>query len=200
MEKEWVENDVVLYRFPDRLVYSREELVGYMMSRMHLTKDDVVLIDGEPGKIDRSAFILNAVPAKVGFILHAEHHVGYDNEHIFWYGIYEYAFSHSEKIDFYITNTEAQRNLLREQFKRYMGKEPKVVAIPVVGLDELKMPKGGRRVHSLISAGRLASEKHMGWIIEAVVEARKSIPDLTLDIYGEGSEEAKLRKDRKSVV
>ncbi len=97
MDREWVEEDVVLYRFPDRLIYSREELVGYMMSRMHLTKEDVVLIDGEPGKIDRSAFILNAAPAKVGFILHADHYLDYDEEHILWYGIYEYAFSHPEK-------------------------------------------------------------------------------------------------------
>ncbi len=194
MEKEWVENDVVLYRFPDRLIYSREELVGYMMSRLQLTKDDVVLIDGEPGKIDRSAFILNAAPARVGFILHAEHYLDYDDEHILWYGIYEYAFSHSEKIDFYITNTEAQSSLLREQFQRYMKKEPKVLTIPVAGLDELKIPKEGRKKHALISAGRLSSEKHMRWVIEAVVEAKKSISDLSLDIYGEGSEENRLRE------
>lgn len=193
VNREWVGDDIVLYRFPDRLIYSREELVGYMMSRLHLTKDDVVLIDGEPGKIDRSAFILNAAPARIGFILHAEHYLFHDEEHILWYGIYEYALSHPEKIDFYITNTEAQSNLLREQFKKYMGKEPKVAAIPVVGVDELKIPGEGRRAHSLISVGRLELEKQMDWVIEAAVEARKSIPDLTLDIYGEGSEEAKLR-------
>ncbi len=98
-----------------------------------------------------------------------------------------------KKIDFYITNTEAQSSLLREQFKRYMHKEPEIVTIPVVGLEAVKLPKDCRRPHSLISAGRLASEKHMAWVIEAASEARKSIPDLSLDIYGEGSEEPKLR-------
>lgn len=186
-------DDVVLYKFPDRLIYSREELVGYMMSCLKLTKNDVVLIDGEPGKIDRSAFILNAAPAKIGFIIHAEHYLECDENHILWYGIYEYAFSHSEKIAFYITNTEMQRKRLKEQFKRYMGKEPKVVTIPVVGLDGLRIPTISRRKHSLISAGRLAPEKRMDWVIEAVVEARKSVPDLSLDIYGEGGEEAKLK-------
>lgn len=193
MDREWAVDDVVLYRFPDRLIYSREELVGYMMSRLRLTKDDVVLIDGEPGKIERSAFIINAAPAKVGFILHGEHYWNYDEEHIFWYDDYEYALSHPDKIDFFITNTEAQSNLLKEQFKKYMGKEPKVVAIPVVGVEKLKIPENSRRAHSLISVGRLAPEKHMDLAIEAVVEARKSIPDLELDIYGEGDEEAKLR-------
>lgn len=193
MDREWVEDDIVLYRFPDRLIYSREELVGYMMSRLHLTKDDVVLIDGEPGKIDWSAFIINAAPARVGFILHGEHYWNHDEEHILWYGIYEYALSHPEKIDFYITNTEAQSKLLKKQFIKYMGKEPKIAAIPVAGVEELKIPRNGRRVHSLISAGRLAPEKHMDLVIEAVVEARKNISDLELDIYGEGDEAAKLR-------
>lgn len=194
MEKEWVANDIVLYKFPNRLIYSREELVEYMMSKLHLTAEDVVLIDGEPGKIDRSAFIVNASPAKVGFILHAEHYLNCDEEHILWYGIYEYAFSHSEKIDFYITNTEAQSNLLKKQFKQYLGKEPNVTAIPVTGVDQLRIPgEGERKRHSLISAGRLATEKHMDWVIEAVVEAKNMIPDLSLDIYGEGSEEKKLR-------
>lgn len=193
VNREWVGDDVVLYRFPDRLIYSREELVGYMMSQLRLTEDDVVLIDGEPGKIDRSAFILNAAPAKVGFMLHGEHYLFYDEEHILWYGVYEYALSHPEKIDFFITNTEAQSSLLREQFKKYMNKEPKVVAIPVAGVEEVKISRQGRHSHSLISAGRLESEKHMEWVIEAVVEARKAIPDLVLDIYGEGSQEAMLR-------
>lgn len=98
-----------------------------------------------------------------------------------------------KKIDFFITNTEAQSNLLREQFKRYMRKEPRVVTIPVVGVDELKIPGDGRRAHSLISVGRLEPEKQMDWVIEAVVEARKSISDLSLDIYGEGIEESRLR-------
>ena len=48
---------MVLYKFPDRLLYSREELVEYMMSCFHLTKKDVVLVDGEWGIIDRAAFI-----------------------------------------------------------------------------------------------------------------------------------------------
>lgn len=195
MGNEAVVDDVVLYKFPDRLIYSREELVGYMMSRLKLTEKDVVLIDGEPGKIYRSAFILNAFPAKVGFIFHADHYISSDENHVFWYRIYEYALSHPEKIAFYVTNTEAQSCLLREQFKRYKGIEPLIETIPAVGLNELKYSEGDRRKHALMSAGRLAPrEKNMDWVIKAVVEARKSVSDLTLDIYGEGEEEPKLRE------
>ena len=94
-----------------------------------------------------------------------------------------------------MTNTEAQSALLREQFKRYKGIEPLVVTLPAAGLDELKYSKNGRRKHALISAGRLVPrDKNMDWVIEAVVEARKSVPELTLDIYGEGEEEGRLRE------
>jgi accessory Sec system glycosylation protein GtfA len=194
MGDETAADDVVLYKFPDRLIYSREELVGYMMSRLHITKDDVVLIDGEPGKIDRAAFIQNAYPARVGFILHSNHFIKWDEEHIQWYGIYEYALSHPEKIDFYITSTERQSNLLTAQFMQYKGIEPRVETIPVAGLNMLHIPQTARKKHSLITAGRLAADKRTDWVVRAVVEAKNVIPDLSLDIYGEGSGEVQIRK------
>lgn len=192
--EEVIDNEEVMYKFPDRLFFSREELVGYMMSCLKLTENDVVLIDGEPGMIDRSAFIQNAFPAKVGFVIHADHFLESDEDHIRWYGIYEYAFSHPEKISFYVTSTDAQTNLLREQFKKYKGIDPTVVTIPVMGLDELKIPQKARRRHSLISVGRLAPEKRMDWVIEAVAIAKEQVPDISLDIYGEGGEEQRLRE------
>lgn len=193
MSNESLVDDIVTYKFQDRIVYSREELVADMMSHLHLTKDDVVLIDGEPGKIDRAAFIQSAAPAKVGLIIHADHCLNSDEDHILWYGIYEYAFLHPEKVDFFITSTDAQSNLLRAQLKKYKGVGAKVVTIPVMGLEKLKISKGDRRKHSLISVGRLAPEKRMNWVIEAVVEAKKRVTDISLDIYGEGAEESKLR-------
>lgn len=194
MDNEADVDDMVLYKFPDRLFYSKEELVGDMLSRLNLTEEDIVIIDGEKGKIEHAAFIENAYPAKVGMMIHAEHFLESDEERVLWYGIYEYAFSHPEKMSFYITNTEVQRNLLKEQFWKYKGLEPLVAAIPVVGLDEIKIPASGRKKHSLISAGRLMWEKQMDKVIEAVVEAKKKVPDLTLDIYGEGRDRGKLER------
>lgn len=193
--EEMIDGETVIYKFPDRVLYSREELVGVMMSRLNLTENDLVLIDGEPGMIDRAAFIQNAAPARIGFILHADHFLSQDEDHVLWYGIYEYAFAHPEKINFYITNTDAQSELLRKQFKKYKGVEPTVLTIPVVGLDKIRRPKKERRKHALISAGRLVpAEKRMDQVIKAVVMARKKVPDLSLDIYGEGEGEAMLRK------
>lgn len=184
----------VIYRFSDRVLYSREELVEYMMSHLKLTKDDVVLIDGEFGMIDHSAFIRNAQPAKVGVVIHLNHHVVADEEHVLWAKCYEYALTHTEKIDFFVTNTEAQSDLLRKQLLKYEGVEPIVVSIPVFGVEKLRVPSKKRRKHSLITAGRLMNDKRVDWIVEAVVIAKREIPDLSLDIYGNGMDEAKIRK------
>lgn len=69
-----------------------------------------------------------------------------------------------------------------------------MVTIPVGSLDRLKHPKGDRKRHALITASRLASEKHVDWVVEAAAAARKQIPDLTLDIYGKGGEEKVLKE------
>ena len=39
-------------------------------------------------------------------------------------------------------------------------------------LDELKYPDEPRKRHSLITASRLATEKHCDWLVEAVVKAK----------------------------
>ena len=92
-----------------------------------------------------------------------------------------------------MTATDDQNRLVREQFQKYLHVTPNVVTIPVGSLPELKYPDGERKKHSLITASRLASEKHVDWIIDAVVAAREKVPDITLDIYGKGVEEDKLK-------
>ena len=191
-EELWNEKNV-RYVFPDMTFYSMEELVGYMMKRMQLNRDDLILIDGEPGNIDRSAFILNASPARVGFMVHADHVLSQDEDTIQWYKFYSYAFMHPEKIDFYITNTDLQSEMLRSQLKKYSGVDKKVYTIPASGLKDLKY-SGERNRHSLITAGRLAPEKNTDMVIKAVANAKKKIPDITLDIYGEGMLDAELQK------
>ncbi len=40
----------------------------------------------------------------------------------------------------------------------------------------------------MISASRLANEKHIDWLVKAVIVAKRQVPELTFDIYGEGQE------------
>lgn len=192
--EEITDNDVVTYRFPDRLICSKEELIGYMVTRLNLTRRDTVIIDRTTGT--GQAILKNAYPARIGVVIHADHFnvTGTDEDHILWNNYYEYAFSQHRHIKFYIASTDVQNGLLKEQFKKYKGAKPKIVTIPVGSLKELKRPEKGRKRHSLITASRLASEKHVDWLIEAVAAARESVPDVSLDIYGKGVEEAKLRE------
>ena len=179
---------LVMYQFPDRLICSKEELVGYMVSRLKLTRKDVVLIDRTTGI--GQAIMQNAGAARIGIVIHADHFSegGTDDQSILWNNYYEYAFSQRKHVKFYITSTDVQNHLLKQQFKKYMAASPKIVTIPVGSLDELKVPKKSRRKHSLITASRLASEKHIDWIVDAVAEARKTVKDISLDIYGKGGE------------
>lgn len=183
----------VMYQFRDKILCSKEEFVGYMVSRLKLTEEDVVLIDRTTGI--GQAILQNVGDARVGIIIHADHFSegGTDDNYILWNNFYEYSFAMHRHVDFYVTATDEQNKLLREQFLRYGGVEPTVYTIPVGSLDELKYPTINRKPYSILTASRLATEKHIDWIIEAVVKAHETIPQLALDIYGKGGEEQKLR-------
>lgn len=183
----------VFYKFPDRVLCSKEELVGYMVEKMQLTSSDVAIIDRTTGI--GSAIMRNCNDARIGIVIHADHfsESGTDENNILWNNYYEFSFAQHRKVDFYITATDAQNRLVREQFRKYKGVEPNVVTIPVGSLDELKFPEKGRKKHSVITASRLATEKHCDWLVEAVVKAREAIPDVSLDIYGKGTTEETLR-------
>ncbi len=184
----------VMYQFPDQLFCSKEELVGYMVSRLNLTKSDIVIVDRTTGI--GQAILRHAGKARVGIMIHADHFSegGTDENHILWNNYYEYSFAMNKHVDFYVTATDEQNKLLKEQFFKYKGVAPAVYTIPVGSLDDLKYPMTNRRPYSILTASRLASEKHIDWIIEAVVKARETVPQLSLDIYGKGGEEQKLRE------
>ena len=191
--EEITDQDKVMYQFKDKLLCSKEELVGYLVSRLGLTKKDVVLVDRTTGI--GQAILKNAGSAKVGIVIHADHFSqgGTDEEAVLWNNYYEYAFSQWKHIKFYVASTDVQNRLLKQQFKKYMGISPKIVTIPVGSLEELKVPDTARLRHSLITASRLSSEKHVDWIIDAVGAARENVSDISLDIYGKGGEEEKLK-------
>lgn len=188
------DDDNIMYKFPDKLICTKPELIGYMVKSLNLTKDDLVIIDRSTGQ--GQAILENAGEAKVGIVIHADHFSegATDDDYILWNNYYEYAFSMHDCIDFYITATEDQRQLLISQFQTYMNVTPNVYTIPVGALPELKVPIKERRPHSFITASRLATEKHVDWLVDAVVEAHKEIEDITLDIYGKGAAEEALRK------
>lgn len=192
--EEIIDDDAVMYEFPDRFLYSKTELVAYLVQRLHLTEKDVVIVDrttdiGQP-------VMQNATPARLGIVIHADHFCegSTDENNILWNNYYEYDFAMSRHIDFYLSSTQVQSDLVRKQAKRYMNVDLNCVTIPVGSLQKLRRPKGKRRVHALITASRLAGEKHVDWLVDAVVAARNTVKDVSLDIYGKGPEEDALKK------
>jgi poly(glycerol-phosphate) alpha-glucosyltransferase len=182
-----------IFQFPDHICYGKQDLVAYLVQKLALTDRDTLIIDRTTGIGE--AILENAGKARVGIIIHADHYSknATNPDYILWNNYYEYDFSMHDHIDFYVTATETQKQTLRQQFRHYLDAEPEIYTIPVGALPELKKTDGPRRRHSVITASRLAREKHVDWAIEAVAEARKQIPDLTFDIYGVGGEENHLK-------
>ena len=181
-----------IYRFPDRYLLGRQELIRYFMQTLNLTKQDLVILDRETD-IGQPIFE-EAQKARLGVVVHAEHYSvnSTDDQYILWNNYYDYQFTNADKVDFFIVATDRQKEVLAAQFAKYTQHSPAIYTIPVGSLESLPQ-KDSRKPFSLITASRLATEKHIDWLIRAVVEAKKELPALSFDIYGKGGEEEKLR-------
>lgn len=190
---EIIDDDEVMFRFPDRILYSKEELVGYFVQSLHLSEEDTVIIDRTTGI--GQAILENAGRAAVGIAVHADHYSASNitENHILWNNYYEYSFDMIRHLSFFLVSTDAQKHKMEEQFEKYIGEVPAVYTVPVGSLEKL-VRSDKRRPFSVITASRLASEKHIDWIIEAVCAARQEVPEITLDVCGEGREMKSLRK------
>lgn len=191
---EHIDGETHLYAFPDQMFYTREAFVAHFIKKLQLTSEDIVILDRstDVGQI----FLEHKGDSKMGVVVHAEHFSVHatDDDYILWNNYYEYTFAQHAEIDFYITATELQNQILSGQFEKYLGATPKITTIPVGSLHELKYPDKKRRPYSLITASRLASEKHLDWLVRAVVIAKQSLPELQFDIYGEGGQRELLQK------
>lgn len=191
---EYIDGDNRVYVFEDAILYNKDEFIAYFLQRLNLTRNDIVILD-------RASNIGQAVmqhkgESKVGVVIHADHYSNnmVSEQYILWNNYYEYQFSKAKYIDFFITATDIQNHLLCRQFNQYEGYHPCVYTIPVGSIDNLSYPIVARKPYAMISASRLANEKHIDWLVKAVIVAKRQVPELTFDIYGEGSEKTRLRK------
>lgn len=191
--EESIEGSQSIFRFPDRICFSKKELIAYMMERLHLTSKDIVIMD-RASEAGQAAFT-HVKPAKLGVVVHAEHYSKNQvNDHtILWNNYYEYEFTHADKVDFFVTATEKQREVMLEQFEKYSSYQPHIVAIPVGSVDQLRYPPTERKPYAVMTASRLATEKHVDWLVKAVIALHEDLPQVTFDIYGKGGEEGKIR-------
>ncbi|WP_353458669.1 accessory Sec system glycosyltransferase GtfA [Staphylococcus coagulans] len=190
---EYIDGGTHIYAMKDAKLYTKEAFVAYFFQKLNLTADDIVIFDRatEVGQ----AMMQNSGDSKLGVVVHAEHFSenATDEHHILWNNYYEYQFTNHKEVDFYITATERQKEILAQQFKKYLNATPKIFTIPVGCLDQLRKPNKKRKPYSMITASRLASEKHIDWLVRAAVIAKKEVPKLTFDIYGEGGERSQIQ-------
>lgn len=182
------------FRFSNHLLSSKEELLVHFLQSLNLTEKDFVILDRSTGT--GQAVFSHVKPAKLGIVVHAEHFSenATTEQTILWNNYYDYQFTNADKVDVFITSTDKQSQLLAQQFSKYTQHQPRIVTLPVGSIDELKYPTDGRRPYSIVTASRLAAEKHVDWLAKAVILAKESLPDLNFDIYGSGGEEANIRK------
>jgi len=182
-----------IYAFKDRRLFGKNELISYFLECLNFSSHDVVIIDrslnvGKP-------LLTNKNDSKYISVIHSEHYSqNFTNEsHIIWNHYNEYLLNHSRYIDEFVVSTKPQKTLLEYHFEKYYKINPRISAIPVGSLKKLTFNED-RKPFSIISASRLSKEKKIDWLLEAVIQAKKYIPELTLDIYGVGSEKEKLEK------
>lgn len=190
---EIIDGDSHLFRFEKQLLHSKEELLAYMMIKLELTSQDIVILDRSTNT--GQAVFRHVKPAKLGVVVHAEHYSKNQttDTDILWNNFYDYQFTNADKVDFFITATDAQNHLLAEQFAKYTPHRPYIVTIPVGSIDQLRQAKMIVNPYKMLTASRLAMEKHVDWLVKATVAIHEEFPDVTLDIYGKGGEEGKLR-------
>lgn len=191
-------NDQETYEFTNgEIIYSKDELYLKMLKALRFTKKDVIILDREDedkSLINGQLIFENHGPAKIVVVVHADHYDKHftNDQHVLWNNFYEYQFSHASEVASFVVATPAQKKVLEEQFQKYYHITPRVDCIPVGSLLKLTYPVKKREPFSLITASRLAKEKHLDWIVKAVIAAKNQIPELKLDIYGKGSEGAAL--------
>lgn len=180
------------------IYYSKNDLYREMIKRLHLTKNDVIIMDRE----DEDKYLINGQiifeehrPAKLLVAVHADHFSKEQttDDHILWNNFYEYQFTHSSEVAGYVVATEAQKKILAKQFKKYFNITPNIICIPVGNIAEIKASADDMKPYSLITASRLAKEKHVDWLVKAVIAAKKDVPELSFDIYGQGGEAGKIQ-------
>lgn len=171
--KEYIDDKESVFVFDDAQLYSKSEFVAYFMNKLNLSNKDIVILDRatEIGQ----AVLQNKGASKLGVVVHAEHFIdnATDGDNILWNNYYEYQFRNAKFVDFFITATDLQNRILSQHFSKYTYDNPLIRTVPVGSLNQLIHPEKKRLPYSMLTASRLAKEKHVDWIAKAVVKAKK---------------------------
>jgi glycosyltransferase involved in cell wall biosynthesis len=170
----------------DILLEGRSQFFQFVFARLFDRPDDVVIVD-------RALDVIDGIYPVIGdhrlySVVHAEHYdlKQMDDGVLLWNNHYENVFTRPELVDGFIVSTHRQQAVLDAQLAaRLPPGSYRVDRIPVGFVREASARAAYDR-YALVTASRLADEKHLDVLIHAVALARRRIPELRLDIYGEG--------------
>lgn len=196
------DNGEELYVYPNGYTCTKSQFIREFIIKLNLEKEDVIFID-RPSYMDYVQPIFElAHESKIMVFLHSGHYFEMGEEPTALYMNYEYNywFKYSDRIDAFIVSTEEQKRDLQNKLVEYQCVVPRIEAIEISGLSELKYPTQNRKRNSMLTVSRLEPRKKVGWIIMSVIDAHKYNSEIELDIYGEGTieEESYLKNLVKS--
>lgn len=173
------------WRVGNRVFSSLDDLRLYFYNCLNSSGDNIFI----PDRSNVSDWQLTKLtrPAYLAFPLHNCHTASAENPNEpLLNDNYEWDLSNVDKWDCIISATPKQTHDVKERFGN--GKT-KFFTIPVgvvknetLHADVPKMNE--RKPHSLLVTARVAPEKGIDKMIQAIRLAQKTIPDLTLDVYG----------------
>ncbi|HEY3736395.1 MAG TPA: glycosyltransferase [Jatrophihabitans sp.] len=181
----------------DVVLESRSQFFRFVFERLFSQPDDVVIVDRALDVIDGIYPVIG--DRRLYSVVHAEHFdlKQIDDGVLLWNNHYENVFTRPDLVDGFVVSTHRQKEVLEGQLasRRAHGRGPAgdfaVVCIPV-GFVTLPAALPRYDPFAIVTASRLADEKHIDILIRAVSAARKVLPELRLDIYGEGNRERLL--------
>lgn len=185
--REFRTRDGNIYCFPDGSPYTQTQLIERFLCMNTFSDSDVFVLDRTHPHLQ--ALLRYKGNAKLIFFMHSKlTFADYSDSH-HWKGVnYEYTdlVRNADRFHAILTSTNEQAEEAGKWFLDKYGRSVKTFSIPAGGIKGFTYPEDNRMRHALLTVSRLDHRKRIDLLIKAVVEARKSIPDLTLDIYGEG--------------
>ena len=176
----------------DVVLEGRSAFFRFVFAALLSRADDVVIVDRALDVIDGLYPVIG--DHRLYSTVHAEH---FDLKQVedgvlLWNNHYENVFTRPDLVDGFIVSTRRQQEVLAAQLAaRHPDGGAPVVRIPV-GVVERPAPAPRYDRFALVTASRLADEKHLDVLVRAVATARRTVPELRLDIYGEGNREPLL--------
>ncbi len=179
------------YLFPDGGVLTKSELIAEFVKGLQLSRDDTVLIDRFAQLDYVQPLFQEKGQARMVAVMHAGHYFekGESRYTVNFNQDYNYLFKYSGMLDTIVVSTGQQKEDLEGKLGQYHCGIPRIVVIPAGGADKLRYPDKERKRGSILSVSRIQAHKRIDWIIESVVKAHRTNPDISLDIYGGGNPE-----------